>query len=188
MDSLSRGTLLWCGEHWIAYLQRPGDLHDTGLVSLYHGYTSPVGTGTAAFVHIKGKGGLTALYTDNRPFAEFVKKTQLPPAFPFDEDMPLIDAEFRRSENPLVNPTWKISAGGYVVDISWESLQPPLVGPPTVNPNIVFTVLVFADQGHIEVNGIRVSGTPYLRSAWTKSLGRPMSSFCFAMAETMISD
>lgn len=69
---------------------------------------------------------------------------------------------------------------------SWWGLQAPLVGPPTLHPRIVFTILVFAEKAGIELDGKAVAGAPYLRDVWAKSLGTPRSSCVFALAETMV--
>jgi hypothetical protein len=42
----TQGDLLWCGEHWIAYLRRPGEERESGMLSLYRAYSSPAGQGT----------------------------------------------------------------------------------------------------------------------------------------------
>ena len=182
----TRGNLLWSGEHWLAYLQSPETKHECGMVSLYHAYASPAGSGTAAFVQIQVADGFTGLCTDNESFARFVKETQVTSSAPYDVEMPFVEGQFQKSGNVLERPTWTIRAKGRVVEISWWELQSPLVGPPTLNPRIVFTILVFAEKSSIKLDGMFVGGTPYPRDVWTKSLGMPMSSCVFALAETMI--
>ena len=156
------------------------------MVSLYHAYSSPAGLGTAAFVQIQGEGGFTGLCTDNEAFAEFVKETQVTSSAPYDIDMPLVSAQFRKSGDVLERPTWTIRAQDRQVVASWWGLQAPLVGPPTLHPRIVFTILVFAEKAGIELDGKAVAGAPYLRDVWAKSLGTPRSSCVFALAETMV--
>ena len=182
--SLSQGDLLWSGQHWIAYLRAPGARDHTGMVSLYRGDTSPAGAGAAAFVEIPG--GFTGLCTDNREFAEFVRETQVVATSPFDRGMDVIDARLSPGGDMRAAPEWEILAAGRRVLVSWRDLDPPLVGPPTAHPRIVFTVLVFAAGGAIELDGRDVGGEPYPRDIWARTLGRPRSSCCFALAETMI--
>ena len=38
----------------------------------------------------------------------------------------------------------------------------------------------------IEVNGKPVIGNPFMREGWRSAIGRPGSSCCFALAETMM--
>ena len=185
---LSRGGLLWSGQHWIAYLRRPGSEDHTGMVSLYRGDTSPAGAGTAAFVEIPGSDGFTGLCTDNRDFAEFVRQTQVVPTSPFDRGMDVIDAQVFFGGDIRTEPAWEILADGRWIVASWRDLEPALVGPPTAHPRIVFTVLVFAAGGSIELDGQDVGGEPYPRDNWARTLGRPRSSCCFALAETMIAE
>lgn len=187
-DSLSQGGLLWSGQHWIAYLRRPGSEDHTGMVSLYRGETSPAGAGTAAFVEIPGDGGFTGLCTDNREFAEFVRQTQVVPTSPFDRGMEPVEARLSPGGDIRSEPTWEIDAGGRRIDVCWRELDPPLVGPPTAHPRIVFTILVFAGGGSIRDDGRDVGGEAYPRDNWARTLGRPRSSCCFALAETMIAE
>ena len=182
----THGNLLWSGEHWIAYLRSPETKHESGMVSLYHAYASPAGSGTAAFVQIQRADGFAGLCTDNESFARFVKETQITSSAPYDVGMPIVEGQFRKSGDVLERPTWTICAQDREVVISWWDLHAPLVGPPTLNPRIVFTILVFAEKAAIELDGRPVDGTPYPRDVWMKSLGMPMSSCVFALAETMI--
>ena len=182
----TRGKLLWCGEHWIAYLRPTVESPDNGMVSLYHAYTSPAGAGTAAFVQIEGEAGFTGLCTDNEEFAQFVRETQVVPSSPFDLGMPVAAATLKKEGDIRARPCWSIQAGDRRIVATWSDLQTPLVGPRTANPRIVFTILVFTDGATIEVDGHRVDGVPYPRDVWKKSFGAPMSSCVFALAETMV--
>ena len=82
--------------------------------------------------------------------------------------------------------SWTIATAEREVRATWSRVSAPYVGPPTLHPKIVFTVLVFCETGRIELDGRMVAGEPYPREGWAKSLGKPHSSVCFALAETMI--
>jgi hypothetical protein len=182
---LTRGDLLWTGQHWIAYLRRPGEQEHTGAVSLYRAAASPAGSGTAAFVDIPGPQGFTGLCADNRAFGDFAR-TQAVATSPFDIDMAVVDAELSSAGDMRTAPGWQIVAGDRRIEVTWSDLDAPLVGPPTLNPAIVFTVLVFAGRGSIHLDGREVGGEPYLRDGWARTLGTPRSSCCFALAETTL--
>ena len=77
-------------------------------------------------------------------------------------------------------------SGEHSIAATWSALQEPLVCPPRANPRIVFTILVFADEGRIELDGRAVDGRPYPRDVWKCNLGRPMSSCVFALPETIV--
>jgi hypothetical protein len=189
MDGLqnSLGTLIWSGEHWINYLRPPRAESDSGMVSLYHAHYSSAGEGTVAFVDIAGNPGFTGVCTDNRELAEFISETMIRGrGNPFDRDLPVLDAAITRSGDVRSAPFWTIRVGEDCIVATWEQIQPPLVGPPTLNESIVFTVLCFADEGGILLNGKPVVGRPYLREIWRQSLGKAYSSCVFALAETMI--
>ena len=152
--------LIWSGEHWISYLRKPGSNKHAGRLSLYHGPYSGGGPGTAAFV---GTPDFAALCADSEEFARFGR-----------------GGDVRRA------PSWTIETADHRLTATWAELDPPLVGPPTINPQIVFTVLVFAAAATLDCDGQPLPGSPYPREAWAQSLGTPMSSCCFALAETMV--
>ena len=181
------GTLIWCGEHWINYLRRKGEDRDSAAVSLYHARFSEAGVGSVALVDILEGGAPACAYTDNPDFAQFTIETMIRGrSGPFDRELPIRKAVLTRKGDIMRTPAWNIQAGKDRITASWEGLQAPLIGPPTANPDIVFTVLTFADKGAVRLNGKRVPGEPYLRDIWRKNLGTPKSSCCFALAETMI--
>ena len=63
---------------------------------------------------------------------------------PFDRDLPQWRATFSRAGRIDRNPSWTVQSEHHILTASWEQLESPLVGPPTINPYIVFTMLVFA--------------------------------------------
>ena len=185
--TLSRGPLLWSGEHWILYLRPPGAEADSGQLSLYCAAYSPVGQGTVAYIDIPGFEGLTVACTDNPDLADFISDTMIRGSNnPFDRALPQGRATFSRSGRINHNPSWTIQSESHTLTATWEQLESSLVGPPTINPHIVFTVLIFAAAGEMQLNGMAVPGSPYPRDAWSKSLGQARSSCCFALAETMV--
>ena len=194
--NLSRGKLLWSGEHWINYIRPADSESNTGMVSLYHSYYSPAGRGTVAYVDIPDdlagteSSGFTAVCTDNREYAQFID-AQMIRDNPYLKKSPWLrklatrDAQFTLSGDIQREPSWTIDAGANRIVATWSNLN-SLVGPPTIHPQIVFTILLFAEQASIEVDGNRVSGAPYPNEAWSQSLGKAHSSCVFALAETMI--
>jgi len=140
-----------------------------------------------AYIDIPGSKGLTAVCTDNPDLADFITDTMIRGSNnPFDRDLPQRPATFSRAGHIDHNPSWTIQSESHTLTATWGQLESPLVGPPTVNPHIVFTVLIFAAAGQMQLNGMAVPGSPYPRDAWSKSLGQARSSCCFALAETMI--
>ena len=185
--ALSRGPLLWSGEHWILYLRPLGAQADSGQLSLYCAAYSPAGRGTVAYIDIPDSEGLTAVCTDNPDLADFITATMIRGSNnPFDRDLPQWPATFSRTGRIDRDPSWTIQSEHHTLTATWGQLESPLVGPPTINPHIVFTVLIFAAAGRMQLNGMAVPGRPYPRDAWSKSLGQARSSCCFALAETMV--
>ena len=185
--TLSQGPLLWSGEHWILYLRLPESQADSGQLSLYYATYSPAGQGTVAYIDISGSAGLTAVCTDNPDLADFIFATMIRGSKnPFDRGLPQFPATFSRAGHIDRNPSWTIQSEHHTLTATWEHLESPLVGPPTANPHIVFTVLIFAASSQMQLDGMVVPGSPYPRDAWSKSLGQARSSCCFALAETMV--
>ena len=185
--TLSQGPLLWSGEHWILYLRPPGSQVDSGQLSLYYAAYSPAGRGTVAYIDIPGSEGLTAVCTDNPDVADFITDTMIRGSNnPFDRDLPQVLATFSRAGHIDCNPSWTIQSEHHTLTATWEQLESPLVGSPTVNSDIVFTVLIFAAAGRMQLDDMAVPGCPYPREAWSRSLGQARSSCCFALAETMV--
>ena len=185
--ALSQGSLLWSGEHWILYLRPPESQVDSGQLSLYCAAYSPAGRGTVAYIDVPGSEGLTAVCTDNPDLADFITATMIRGSNnPFDRELPQWRATFSRAGRMDRNPSWTIQSEHNTLTATWEQLESPLVGPPTLNPHIVFTVLVFAAAGRMQLDGTVVPGCSYSRDAWRKNLGQARSSCCFALAETMV--
>ena len=191
----SRGNLLWSGEHWINYLRLPGGESNTGMVSLYHGYYSPAGRGSVAYVDIlddpaRAVSGFTAVCTDNRELARFIDARMIRgnpylKKSPWLRELPTREAQFSRGGDIQTEPSWTIDTGDRRIVTTWSS-SAALAWPPTIHPQIVFTTLLFAEQASIEVDGNEVAGEPYPNEAWSQSLGTPRSSCVFALAETMV--
>ena len=48
------------------------------------------------------------------------------------------------------------------------------------------SLLFFSDAADMAVNGKAVDGVPFIREDWRAAIGRPGSSCCFALSETMV--
>ena len=70
--SLSRGPLLWSGEHWILYLRPPGSQVDSGQLSPVLRRLQPRGPGNGGlYRYSPAPEGLTAVCTDNPRVGRF---------------------------------------------------------------------------------------------------------------------
>ncbi len=187
------GNLLWSGEHWIAYLRRPGEESNSASVGVYHTRYSPAGEGNVALIHIEGPGGFSAAVTDNRAVYDFTMERvrAAAPDDPFNDlDLPVLDGSLVRGGDVRSAPHWAVSAGGRTVISTWSDLVTPFImtGKP---PNdrgtaVAFSVLIFGDSGSITLDGAQAQGVPYTREGWRRITGPggPASSLCFALAET----
>ena len=185
------GRLIWSGEHWINYLRLPGAADDSAMVSLYYTRYGAFGEGSVALVDIAGEDGFCGVCTDAPEVAEFILENMIRGSGnPFDRELPLYAAEFKRGGDIRQAPSWTIQVEGHNIVSTWSSLQPPVIaeGPSPVftEGRDFFTVLVFTDVATIEMDGRTAPGKPYLREGWKKSIGGDRSSCIFALTETMI--
>ena len=65
--------------------------------------------------------------------------------------------------------------------------EPPVVAHGHLRPgDWCFTVLYFAQEAEIHLNGRRVPGAPFTRDIWRSSIGGDRSSCVYALAETFL--
>lgn len=183
--------LVWSGEHWILYLRRPGEADNSGSVSLYHTSYSAAGEGTVAFARSDEVGLEPTLFAENSALAEFVIENVVAwgPS-PFERHTPIVQASFKRGGDVRSAPTWRIEANDHVVDAEWSHLEPEVVMDRPLESGavtVVHSVLFFSAAATMKVNGRQVEGEPFVRESWRRAIGRPGSSCCFALAETLVS-
>ena len=187
------GGLLWSGEHWIAYLRRPGEKSNSASVGVYHTRWSPAGEGNVALIHVEGPGGFSAAVADNRAVYDFTMERvrAAAPDDPFNDiDLPLLDGSLVRGGDVRSAPYWLITAGGHTVVATWSDLVTPFImtgkAPNDRGVAVAFSVLIFGDGGSITLDGAQAPGAPYTREGWRRITGPdgPASSFCFALSET----
>lgn len=188
---INPGTLIWSGEHWINYLREPGSDSDSGMVSLYHTRYSSAGEGNVAFVNIPRDKGFCSVCTDNPELAGFIIETMIRGSGnPFDRDLPLFDAEITRGGDIRSGPSWVIQTSERRIVAAWSEIQPPVIAEgfaPTFREDVdFFTLLFFCNAASIALDGQQVSGRPYRRDIWQRSIGGDRSSCVFALAETMM--
>jgi hypothetical protein len=180
------GELLWCGEHWINYLREPGGAANSGMVSLFHTRYSPAGEGNVAYVHVRD--ALDAICTDNQDLARAVTDLFIRGRKgPFDRDLQVLPARFRRTGDVRTAPGWVIEVGDRAVAATWMSLGAPVTAEGVFREGHEhFTVLFFAERATIEVDGEPCPGAPYAVDIWKATIGGERSSCVFALAETFL--
>ena len=184
---LVRGDLSWSGEHWICMLRESGS-PETAVVSHYHLRLSPAGPGNVAVIHVPGPHGMHVIATDNEAAAAFAKERFFAGrADYFHGDLPVRQATFARSHDGHEGPGWSYQVDGAEISARWFVREPPVVAHGHFRPgDWAFTVLFFAEQAEIHLNGRRVPGRPFTREIWRPSIGGDRSSCVYALAETFI--
>ena len=188
---LSRPNLLWSGDHWILYLKRPGDDKNSGSVSLYKTHYSPAGEGVVALIGSEeGHSVAPAIFADSPELADFiVERVVAWQASPFDRDLPIVDATFTRSGDIRSAPQWRMEAENTVVEARWSDIEPAVVIDQPIQAGdvaVTHSLLFFTTDAKITVNGQSAEGVPFVREDWKRAIGRPASSCCFALSETMM--
>ena len=190
---IKKGKLLWSGEHWILYLRRPGEVSNSASVSVYHTRFSEAGEGSVALVSVPGNPALSVAVTDNVELYKFtMDRVRVGAADdPFNDlDLPVKEGWVYRQGDVRNSPSWIIKYHDTRIVAIWSSLMEPLIIgdlPPTVDGKVVnFSVLMFADDSIITVDGEQAPGKVFERPGWRKITGAdgPATSCCFAIAET----
>jgi hypothetical protein len=159
-------------------------------VSLYYTRYSPAGEGNVALVDVSGDGGFAAICADNRALAGFITENIVRwEVSPFPRDLPVIDSKILRGGDVRQSPSWEIDSDLGRVDVTWSAIEPPLIlntpGPALKGRAVTHSLLFFAEEATMALDGEAVEGVPYVRDSWRGTIGRPGSSCCFALAETM---
>ena len=183
-------TLVWSGEHWIAYLKNHDNQADVGRVSLYRVTYSAAGEGHVALVDIPDE-TFAGIYTDNVKLADFITKTVARGTSNnnfYRHDLPIVEAEITRGGDVRTTPSWTIDAEGSAVETVWSSIHQPMIlegpGPANGGAAVTHSLLFFANEATISLNGKSIGGVVYVRDEWIRAIGRQGTSAVFAIAET----
>ena len=104
-----RWELVWTGEHWMGYLNVPGDDGYSGAVSVYRTFHGSAGTGDVAFVNVPG---FQALVADSNELARFIVEERGVKweGSPFRQDAPLVEGRITWSGD-VRTATWSNRRG-----------------------------------------------------------------------------
>ena len=182
-----RGSLTWSGEHWICMLREPGSA-DTAVVSHYHLRHSPAGPGNVAVIHVPGADGVRVVATDNQAAAAFARERFFARRADYlHGDLPVRRAAFARIGEGQPGAGWRYRFDGAEVAARWFVREPPVAAHGGLRPgDWCFTVLFFAEEAEMHLDGRRVPGTPFTRDIWRSTIGGDRSSCVYALAETFI--
>ena len=85
-------------------------------------------------------------------------------------------------------PSWTIDSDGGAVETVWSSIHQPMIlegsGPTTEGTAVTHSLLFFANEATISLNGKSIGGVVYVRDEWIRAIGRQGTSAVFAIAET----
>ena len=183
-------TLVWSGEHWIAYLKNHDNQADVGRVSLYRVSYSTAGEGAVAFIDIPEE-SFTGIFTDDLKLGDFMSKTLARGTSNnnyYKHDIPMLEAEITRGGDVRTMPSWTIASENGEVEVVWGSIHPPTIlegpGPMHDGAAVTHSLLFFANEATITLNGKSVGGVVYVRDEWIRAIGRQGTSAVFAIAET----
>ena len=77
---------------------------------------------------------------------------------------------------------------GARVETVWSSIHQPMIlegpGPANGGAAVTHSLLFFANEATISLNGKSIGGVVYVRDEWIRAIGRQGTSAVFAIAET----
>tara|TARA_Y100001934_G_C12294949_1_gene746867 strand:- start:207 stop:776 length:570 start_codon:yes stop_codon:yes gene_type:complete len=180
---------LWSGEHWILYLKTRSNSINSVSISLYKTNYSHVGTGIVCLLETEDKYGIKpVLLTDNKDVANFVIENIISwKVSPFKKNIVIKDAKFEFKGDIRINPEWHIYFDEKIVVASWLELEDAILLNNNIQnkPSVINSILKFSDKAFVNVNGVKIDGEVFLRNEWTRLIGEPKSSSCFALSETI---
>lgn len=187
---INPGAVVWSGEHWVSALREPGGDSDSAMVSLYRTSYSPAGDGAVAFIEIRGAPGFPLVCGASEELARFHEARVRRLGGRLDRDLPYLEAAIGRGGDIRATPSWVIETARGRVEVSWGQLHPPLIvqgfSPTFSETADYFTLLCFAEESAIRLDGREIAGRPYPIDAWRRSIGGDHSSCVVALGETMV--
>lgn len=179
--------ILMTGENPFVRLA-PEDSDDyTTSVSFWRVAYSPAGPGHVLFAKSELTDDKWRIYSDNEPMTRWLQETiqgMLTPDLK-DEKLPIIDASFEKSGDPLKSYTETITTGDSKIACRWSKMLNPMMlhtqpGTPAGRPYGLCTVFVPALEASFSINGINAAG-----KAWPRDReGRPFSTSSLAFSES----
>jgi len=184
-----QGKLIWAGEHWVAAIRPEGATQPSASISLYHIRYSAAGEGNFAQVIIGGDAPFSAVCIDRPELAEYRRAEFLARTIARDPNAPTVTARFQREGDMRRDPAWIIETENRRIIVRWQIAEPPVIADGTFRAGTEhFTVLFFAREASIEINGRPVAGKAYLIDGWKRTIGGERSSCCIALAEMMLEE
>ena len=106
---------------------------------------------------------------------------------PFKKNIVIKDAKFEFKGDIRINPEWHIYFDEKTVIASWLELEDAILLNNNIQnkPSVINSILKFSDKACVKVNDVKVDGEVFLRNEWTRLIGEPKSSSCFALSETI---
>jgi len=177
-------SVVMTGENSFIRLSNDGGKELTERVSHWRVLWSPAGQGHALF--IQSATGRPRLYADNAGVARYLQRTiEVLLHKPFaDEELPVLDAEFRRTGNSLATMEERIVSRRDEIVLTWWDLMQPFIltmPPGAMNrPLGVYSTFIPARSAQLSVNGEAGKGKPFAQERF----GKPSSSCCLAWSES----
>jgi hypothetical protein len=174
------------GENSFIRLSNDGGSTLVDRVSHWRVLWSPAGQGHALFIETPLIGKGRRIYADNAGVARYLQRTIEPLLYKefADPSLPVIDADFRRSGNPLSTVEERIVSSEDEIILSWWDLMTPFVltmPPGAMNrPLGVYSTFIPARGAQLAVNGAFAAAKVFPQERF----GKPSSSCCLAWSET----
>ena len=186
MSSVDINRVIVTGENPFIRLSETDGGPNTTEASYWRVFYSPAGIGHVLYI----KGELTAkrwrIYSDNLKLTRWLQQTVqgILNAELKDEGIPVIDATFGKSGDPMESWTETVSADGEEIALTWHEAGDPLLihtQPGDGGRKYgLSTILIPVPRASITLNGVSATGKVWPR----EREGRPFSTCALAFAES----
>jgi hypothetical protein len=179
--------ILMTGENPFVRLSPEDNDNYTTSVSFWRMTFCPAGPGHVLFAKSELTGNTWRIYSDNTAMTRWLQQTiqgMLTPELR-DEAIPVTNATFSKSGDPLKSYSEIIKSGSDEIVCSWSNMLEPMMlhtqpGTPAGRPYGLCTVFVPALEAKFSVNGKQAAGKAWAR----KREGRPFSTSSLAFSES----
>jgi hypothetical protein len=187
MSTADPNRVILTGENPFIRLSRnDGDPNSTDA-SFWRILFCPAGPGHVLYLKSELTENRWRIYADNIAMARWLQSTVqgMLNAETADRDIPVVDAEFRKSGDPRDFWTERVVAPGEEILLTWYEIGEPLLihTRPHEIPDRrygVCTVLIPARAARLSRNGVQAAGRPWPR----EREGRPFSTCALAFSES----
>ena len=186
INTTDPGEVRVVGENPVMYLYEGADPVPSTSLNFWKARLSPVGSGSALFLHGELTAGEPRIFADNIALARFLQAEIIRQGQPYkSSDIPVIEAVFSETWALPSHLTATVTAGSDQLTAGWFELAPAMAGHAAPDEGQGgtdghYAIYVPARRVELKLNEVTASGTtrPLMRD------GRDINSAFVALAES----